>query len=57
MSACYFPRRRVTFVPYGDVLVEVGGDVVDEASHEHQDHTAAAIERHHHADLGHSSED
>ena len=54
MSACYFPRRRVMFVPYGDVLVEVVGDVADEASHEHQDHAAAAIECHHDTDLGHS---
>ena len=41
-------------VPYGDILVEVGGDVADEASHEHQDHAATAIECHHHTDLGHS---
>ena len=55
MSACYFPRRRVTlYVPYGDVLVKVVGDVADEASHEHQDHAAAAIECHHDTDLGHS---
>ena len=44
-------------LPDGDVLVEVCGDVADEASHEHQDHAAAAVERHHYADLGHSPED
>ena len=55
MSACYFPRRTVMFVPYGDVLVEVGGDVVDEVPHEDHDHGRAAVQRQRHAHLRHAA--
>ena len=57
MSVFLFSQMEITrktCVPYGDILVKVGGDIADKASHKNQDNTAAPIQRHHHTHLSHT---